>query len=107
MKKILFEDKVGSRTISLSMPVYEAVREFIMRVLMEKGEITFIELLNLAEKDSSLRLEGDVNWCFLVVKRDLAARGIIHVTIGLGRSRVQLISLSQKKRSTLASIGYY
>jgi hypothetical protein len=107
MKRILFEDKVGNRTISLSTPVYEAVREFIMRVLMEKGEITFIELLNLAEQDSSLRLEGDVSWCFLVVKRDLAARGIIHVTIGLGRSRVQLISLSRKKRSTLASIGYY
>ena len=58
MKRILFEDKVGNRTISLSTPVYEAVREFIMRVLMEKGEITFIELLNLAEQDSSLRLEA-------------------------------------------------
>ena len=97
---------VGNRTISLSTPAYESVKEFIMRVLMEKGEITFIELLNLAEQDSSLRLEGDMSWSFLVVKRDLAARGIIHVTIGLGRSRVQLISLSRKKRSTLASIGY-
>lgn len=106
MKTILLEDKVGNRTRSLSTPVYDSVKEFILRVLVEKGEITFIELLNIAEQESSLRLEGDLSWCFLVVKRDLEARGIIHVTVGLGRNRVQLISLSRKKRSTLALIGY-
>src|SRR5688500_2000213 len=101
MRTILFEDPLGKRTLSLSTPVYESIKEVILTVLMERGEVTFIELLSAATQNDSLRYEGDMNWCFLVVKRDLEARGIVKVTM-LGRSRVQVISLSRKKRSALA-----
>jgi hypothetical protein len=101
MRTILFEDPLGKRTLSLSTPVYESIKEFILTVLLERGEVTFIELLSAATQNGSLRYEGDMNWCFLVVKRDLEARGIVKVTM-LGRSRVQVLSLTRKKRSALA-----
>jgi hypothetical protein len=42
----------------------------------------------------------------LVVKRDLEAKGIITVKIGLGPERIQVISINKKKRQPLALWGY-
>ena len=99
MKTELLVDVFGKRTLSLSTPVYESVKEFILAAVKEKGEVLFTELLDHAEKNKSILYEGDLSWCFLVVKRDLEARGIISVTIGLGRRRAQVLRLSKKKRS--------
>ncbi len=99
MKTILLVDALGKRTLSLSTPVYESIKEFILSIVKEKGEILFTELLDLAEQNKTLLYEGDMSWCFLVVKRDLEARGIIRVKVGLGPRRAQLLSLNRKKRS--------
>ncbi|WP_276371238.1 hypothetical protein [Chryseolinea sp. H1M3-3] len=106
MKTILLVDALGKRTLSLSTPVYESIKEFILNVVKEKGEILFTELLDLAEQNKTLLYEGDMSWCFLVVKRDLEARGIIKVKVGLGPHREQLLSLNKKKR-TAARSSYF
>jgi hypothetical protein len=106
MKTILFQDALGKRTLSLSTSVYESIKEFILTILTKRGEVTFMELLDAAAQNDCLRYEGELNWCFFVVKRDLDARGIIKVSMPLGRSRIQVIRLSRKKRSALALIGY-
>jgi hypothetical protein len=101
MKTTLLERADGKKTLSISTDVYDSIKDFILTVLAEKGEIPFIDLLAIASQNGSLRYEGNLNWCFLVVKRDLEARGIIYVTISGGRNRVQIISRSKKKRSVL------
>ena len=95
----------GNRTLSLSTPVYESIKEFILSTLSEKGEVTFVSLLEEAEQSNLVQFEGDNGWCFLAVKRDLEARGLIKVTIGLGKNRAQVISLNKKNTSTLALSG--
>jgi hypothetical protein len=96
MKTILLGDRLGKKTLSLSTAVYESIKESILSTLSKTTEISFMELLRHME-DECVQFEGDRNWCVLVVKRDLEARGIIKVKISTGRSRGQVISLNKKK----------
>jgi hypothetical protein len=106
MKTILLVDALGKRTLSLSTPVYESIKQFILAVVKEKNEVLFTDLLDQAEQDKSIVFEGDMGWCFLVVKRDLEARGIIKVKVGLGPRRAQVLSLN-KSRKTIPGFMYF
>ena len=96
MKTALLDDVGRKKSVFLSAAVYDSIKDFIMSLLAEKGEVTFTDLLSAAAKHGSLHYEGDRNWCFLLVKRDLEARGIIDVAISRGRNRVQIIRPSKK-----------
>jgi hypothetical protein len=106
MKTVLLVDALGKRTLSLSTPVYESIKQFILSVVKEKSEVLFTELLDQAERDKTILFEGDMGWCFMVVKRDLEARGIIKVKVGLGPRRAQVLSLN-KSRRTIRSFMYF
>lgn len=105
-KTILLVDSLGKRTLTLSTPVYESIKGFILAELKEKGGVLLTALLDRAEQDKTIQFEGDMSWCFLAVKRDLEARGIIKVTIGLRRNRSQVLSLSKKRRSAITLMSY-
>jgi len=99
MRTILLksEDARKSR-IDMLTAVYESISNFIVSSLHEKGQITFYDLLDEALRDKTLKFEGDLSWCLLHVKRDLEAKEIIKVTLGVGPSRTQTIKLVKKKR---------
>lgn len=60
-----------------------------------------MELLKHVEQDDRVQFEGDRNWCVLVVKRDLEARGIIKIKISTDLSRRQVITMNKKKSMLL------
>ena len=101
MKTTLLADANGKKLNYISSSVYVSIKDFILTVLAEKGEVNFIDLLAAAAQNGSLCYEGELNWCFLVVKRDLQARGLIDVAISRGRNRVQIIRPSKKNRTIL------
>lgn len=106
MKTTLLADKRGRKTVTISTQVYESVSEFILSTLRETGEVTFTSLLERASQNVTLKVGGDMSWSFLKVKRDLEARGVIKVSIGLGPKRVQVISLNKKRKSSPILTGY-
>lgn len=101
METVLLRDRRGKKILSLSTSVYNSVKESILSALSETGEISFFDLLHRLEQNVSVQFKGDLNWCFLVVKRDLEARGIIKIAISSGRNRAQVISLNKKKNPPL------
>lgn len=107
MKTTLLADKRGRKTVTISTQVYESVSDFILSMLKETGEITFTSLLEQASQNASLPVEGDMSWSFLKVKRDLEARGIIKVSIGLGPKRIQMISLNKKRKSVSIQTDHF
>jgi hypothetical protein len=96
MKTTLFVDKHRKRTLTISTPVYESIKNFILHTIKQTNEVTFTYLLEQAAQNKTLQFEGNMSWCFLTVKRDLEARGIIKVSIGLGPRRIQTISMNKK-----------
>lgn len=101
MKKILLGDRLGKKTLWFSEAVYESIKESILSALSKSAEVSFIELLRHVEQDDRVQFEGDRNWCVLVVKRDLEARGIIKIKRSTDRSRRQVITINKKKSRLL------
>ena len=56
---------------------YDTVREAILAVVRERGEITFDELGEAVEKKLRGRLDGSIMWYVTTVKLDLEAGKVI------------------------------
>jgi hypothetical protein len=67
----------GKKGVNISRAKYDTVREAILAVVRERGEITFDELGEAVEKKLRGRLDGSIMWYVTTVKLDLEARKVI------------------------------
>jgi hypothetical protein len=67
----------GKQGVSISKEKYETVREAILRILRDRGEISFQELTPAVENHIGGHFDGSVPWYTVTIKLDLEARGII------------------------------
>lgn len=76
-EKILTLHPQGKRGVTILLRRYTPIKNFILKTIHERKEITFEELCDLAEKALTTSFDGKVLWYVVTVKLDLEARGII------------------------------
>jgi hypothetical protein len=96
-KALLDDDRT---IIHLPINVYASVSEFIVEKLKQGRVVSLHHLLDEALKTTSIQFVGDPAWCFLQVKRDLEARGVIRVKIQRRPTPIQNIRLGRKRRQS-------
>ena len=84
-------------TSKIRIDIYKQMTIFIIDILKETKEISLLDLLTHAEKNSCWNLGGEMQWNLLKVKQDLEARKVIRVKRDLRQSTLQTIRLFQYK----------
>jgi hypothetical protein len=102
MKISLLNSKGKASSVRISTDSYESIRDFILLLLQQHQEVTFNLLLDEASRNNTLKYEGDLSWCLILVKRDLEARGVIEIKFDIASSRVQIVKLVKRKRTSMA-----
>lgn len=68
------KDKHG---VKISKAKYEQMRAALVKILRERGEITFTELAQAANEQLRGQFAGSIPWYVTTVKLDLEARKVI------------------------------
>jgi len=76
-EKILTLHPQGKKGVNILRRRYDVIFDYILKKIKERGEITYQELSDLAEKDLADSFDGKVAWHVVSVKLDLEARGVI------------------------------
>lgn len=76
-EKILTLHPQGKKGVNISRAKYDLVRETILQIIRDYGEISFTELLMMCEHMLMGKLNGSITWYATTVKLDLEARGEI------------------------------
>jgi hypothetical protein len=76
-EKIMTLNLNGKKGVNISKQKYELMKDSILKVLKEKGEVTLTELNTLVESDLGDSFDGRVGWYLMAVKLDLEVREII------------------------------
>jgi len=75
--KILTLHPHGKKGVNILRRRYEFIKDYMIKTIQEKGEITYDELNDMAVDELSENFDGKVNWYVVTVKLDLEARGVI------------------------------
>lgn len=76
-EKIQTLHPAGKQGVNISRHKYDAIRDAILDVITEAGEITFKELPSAVERVLREPFDGSISWYVTTVKLDLEARGMI------------------------------
>ena len=76
-EKILTLHPQGKKGVNILKRRYDFIKDFILKIIREKGEITYDELNDFAVDELTASFDGKVLWYIVTVKLDLEARGII------------------------------
>lgn len=80
----------GKQGVRIERARYDWVAQAILDALGERGEITFMELVQEFEAKLQSRFQGSIPWYVTTVKLDLEARGKIVRLPGSQPQRLQL-----------------
>lgn len=80
----------GKKGVNILTNKYKQVKDTIIKILEESGEIEFKQLNRRAEDALTGKFEGKVPWYVVTVKLDLEARGIIERVPKSSPQRVRL-----------------
>lgn len=67
----------GKKGVNIRKHKYDTIREYLLKIIKEEGQITYQDLNDRAVRDLESSFDGRVNWYVVTVKLDLEARGII------------------------------
>ncbi len=76
-EKILTRHPAGKKGVNIIRRRYDTIKEFILKTIKHRGEITYEELNDLAVESLSKTFDGKVVWYIVTVKLDLEARDMI------------------------------
>lgn len=76
-EKILTLHPQGKHGVNILKRKYIVLKNFILKTIRQRKEITFEELCDLAEDELTNSFDGKVLWYLVTVKLDLEARGLI------------------------------
>jgi hypothetical protein len=90
-KKILARhpDKT-KQGVNISKEKYDIIREQIVNILRENGEVVFKDLPAIVKRKLKGRFDGSISWYTTVVKLDLEARKVIERVPQTKPQRVRL-----------------
>lgn len=75
--KIMTLHPSGKQGVNILKRRYDVIKEFILKTLKSKKEISFEELTDRAVKSLARTFDGNVVWYMVTVKLDLEARKLI------------------------------
>lgn len=76
-EKILTLHPSGKKGVNILKRRYDIIKDYIIKTIESRKEITFDELSDLAVEKLSDTFDGKVMWYIVTVKLDLEARNII------------------------------
>ena len=76
-EKIMTLHPQGKMGVNILKRRYDIIKNFIISVIKDKGEITFSDLTDQAVEELSKTFDGKVVWYMVTIKLDLEARKII------------------------------
>lgn len=88
-ERVLTLHPEGKEGVNVSLEKYEAVREAILTVVDERGEVGFRELVDTVRGRLAGDFHGSVSWYATTVKLDLEARGELVRTMVDGAQRLR------------------
>jgi len=80
----------GKKGVNIDKDKYEMMKDAILAILHESGEITFGGLMELIEKRLAGKFDGSISWYCTNIKLDLEARKTITVTRLKGRQTIRV-----------------
>jgi len=80
----------GKKGVNILTNKYKQVKDTIIKILEESGEIEFKQLNRRAVDTLTGKFEGKITWYVITVKLDLEARGIIERVPKSSPQRVRL-----------------
>ena len=90
--RIITRHPSGKKGVNISVEKYRTVRDVLITILKEKGQITYQELNRLAIDRLKANFEGSISWYVVTVKLDLEANGLIERIPGTTPHQIKLIS---------------
>ena len=88
--KFLTQHPQGKRGVSMSQAKYDLIRETILELIRDYGEISLTELLMRCEQMLVYKLEGSISWYTTWVKLDLESRGEIERVPSASPQKIRL-----------------
>ena len=88
--KFLTQHPQGKRGVSMSRAKYGLIRETILELIRDYGEISLTELLMRCEQMLVNKLEGSISWYTTWVKLDLESRGEIERVPNASPQKIRL-----------------
>jgi hypothetical protein len=76
-EKIMTLHPEGKQGVNILKRRYDVIKDFILKTLKSKKEISFEELTDRAVKSLTKTFDGKVVWYMVTVKLDLEARKLI------------------------------
>lgn len=76
-EKIMTLHPEGKKGVNILKRRYDVIKEYILKTVKDRGQITYKELDQRAFLDLSDTFDGKVGWYVVSVKLDLEARKII------------------------------
>jgi hypothetical protein len=67
----------GKKGVNILKRKYQQVKDTLIKILNEQGEIEFKKLNRLAVEELTGKFDGKITWYVVSVKLDLEARGIM------------------------------
>ncbi len=89
-EKILTQHPQGKQGINISKAKYDLIRETILQIIRDYGEISFTELLMMCEHTLTGKFDGSISWYATKIKLDLEARGEIERVPDASPQKVRL-----------------
>ena len=76
-EKIMTLNLNGKQGVNILKSRYDMMKDSIITILNDKGQVSLAELGTLVEKDLANTFDGKIGWYLMAVKLDLEARGIL------------------------------
>jgi len=80
----------GKKGVNILKRKYQQVKDTLIKILNEQGEIEFKKLNRLAVEELTGKFDGKIDWYVVLVKLDLEARGVIQRVPNTSPHRVKL-----------------
>ena len=95
-EKIMTLHPEGKQGVNISRSKYNMIKNSMVSVLKENGEVRWKDLKDIVEEDLKGRFEGSIPWYFTSIKLDLQARNEITITRVKGNQIVRLTEIDGK-----------
>ncbi len=90
-KKLTLHPDPGKQGTNIDREKYDLIKDAIMKVVGDSGEIQFKNLSTAVEEALAAPFDGSIPWYVTTIKLDLEARGIIERIPGARPQRIRLI----------------
>ena len=95
--RILTIHPEGKKGVNILKNKYEQVKDTLITIVEEKGEISFTDLTEQAKQRLAGKFDGKITWYVVTVKLDLEARGILQ---RVPKTNPQKLQLQFKREKT-------